>query len=51
MYSKVSTSKAIDFRSKLGFNLYGRPLSKEQSLISKIMKLFAREENVATALS
>ena len=44
MNCRVSTPKAIEFRFKLGFNLYDRPLSKEQSLISKPIKLFAREK-------
>ena len=44
MYSRVSTPEAIEFRSKLGFNLFDRPLCKEQLVISKIMKLFAREK-------
>ena len=44
MYSKVSTPEAIEFRSKLKVNPYDRPLSKEQSVISKITKLFAREK-------
>ena len=33
MYSEVSTPVGIEFRSKLGLNLYDRPLSKEQSII------------------
>ena len=44
MYSKVSTPEATEFRSKLGFNPYDRTLSKEQSVISKIIKLLTREK-------
>ena len=35
-----STPEAIELRSKLGFNPYGKLLSKERSVISKTMKLF-----------
>ena len=47
MYYKVSRPKAFEFRSKLEFNPYNRPLFKGQLVISKIMKLLAREKMLA----
>ena len=43
-YSKISTPEAIEFRSKLGFDQHDIPLSKEQPLVPKIMKLFTNEQ-------
>ena len=44
MNSWVSTPKAIEFRSELGFKQHDIILTKEQSVISKITKLFAKEK-------
>ena len=41
MHCRVSTPKAIEFRAKLGFNQHDVILSKEQSVISKIIKTFS----------
>ena len=38
MNCRVSTPKAIEFRSELGFRQHDIVLSKEQSVITKIMK-------------
>ena len=42
MHCKVSTLKAIEFRSKLGFKQNDILLSKEQSVTSKIIKAFSK---------
>ena len=42
MYSTVPTS--LGFKSKLGFNPYDPIMRKEQSVLTKVMKVFAREE-------
>ena len=47
MYCEVSTPKAIEFRSKLGFKQLGIVLNKEKSVISKIMKTFSNEKALA----
>ena len=44
MICRVSTSKAIEFRSKLGFKQHDIILSKEQLVISKRTKLFSNEK-------
>ena len=41
---KVSTPKAIEFRSELGLKQHDTVLSKEQSEISTITKLFLNEK-------
>ena len=38
MHCRESKPKAIEFRFKLGFNQHNMILSKEQSVISKIIK-------------
>ena len=38
------TAKAIEFRLKLGFHPLDLIMTKEQSIISKIMKVFAKEK-------
>ena len=43
MHSRVSTPKAIEFRSKLGFNQYDITLTKEQSVLKSIMDVFEGE--------
>ena len=40
----VSTPNVIEFRSELGFKQYDIVLSKEQSVISKITKLYSNEK-------
>ena len=37
-------SKAIEFKSKLGFKQHYITLTKEQSVTTKIMKLFSNEK-------
>ena len=49
MNCRVSTPKAIEFRSELGFKQHDIILTKEQSVISKITKLSAKEKNTAAA--
>ena len=44
MNCRVSTPKAIEFRSELGFEQNYTTLTKKQSVISKITKLFAKEK-------
>ena len=44
MICRVSTPKAIEFRSKLGFKQHDIILSKEQLVISKRTKLFSNEK-------
>ena len=46
MYCKISTPKAIEFRSKLGFKQHDIVLSKKQSVIPKKMKTFLNEETL-----
>ena len=41
---RVSTPETIEFRSKLGFTQHDVILTKEQSMISKITKLFANQK-------
>ena len=38
------TISAINFKSKLGFNQHDPIMTQEQSILSKIMTLFATEE-------
>ena len=38
------TQSAIKFRIKLGFNQHDLMMTKEQSVLTKIMKVFASEE-------
>ena len=45
---RVSTLKEIEFKSELGFEQNYITLTKEQSVISKITKLFAKEKISAT---
>ena len=42
MDCKIPT--AIDFRSKLGFNQHDIIMTKEQSVLTKIIKVFAKEK-------
>ena len=44
MRCRVSTPEAIEFRSKLGFKQHDIILTKEQSVISKLTKLFSNEK-------
>ena len=46
MHCRVSTPKAIEFRSKLGFKQHDIIMTKEQSILTKIMKVFAKEKNI-----
>ena len=36
--------KTVEFRSKLGLNQHGLIMTKKQSTLTKIMKVFAKEE-------
>ena len=44
MHCKVSTPKPIGFRAKLGFKQHDIILTKEESMIPKIMKAFSNEK-------
>ena len=44
MSCRVSAPKAIEFRSKLGCHQHDIVLSKEESVVSKITKLFSKEK-------
>ena len=44
MCYRVSTPEAIEFRFKLGFRQHDIILSKEQSMISKVTKLFLNQK-------
>ena len=44
MSCRVSTPKAIEFRPELGFKQHDIILTKEQSVMSKITKLFSKEK-------
>ena len=44
MSCRVSTPKAIEFRSKLGFEQYDIVLSREHPVILKITKVFSKEK-------
>ena len=44
MNCRVSTPKAIELRSELGFKQHDIILTKEQSAISKITELFPKEK-------
>ena len=50
MHCRVSTSKTIEFKSKLGFNQYDITLTKEQSVLRSIMDAF-EGENMQTQYS
>ena len=43
MHCRVSTTKSIEFRSKLGFNQNDITLTKEQSVLKSIMDAFEGE--------
>ena len=47
MYSTVPA--ATEFKTKLGFNTYDTIMRKEQSVLIRIMRVFA-SENIATTL-
>ena len=44
MHYRVSTPEAIEFKTRLGFNAHDLIMTKEQSILTKIMKVFASEE-------
>ena len=50
MHCRVSTPKAIEFKSKLGFDQYDITLTKEQSVLRSIMDKF-KGENMQTQYS
>ena len=50
MHCKGSTSKSIEFRSKLGFNQYDITLTKEESVLKSVMDTF-EGENMETQYS
>ena len=49
-HCRVSTPKAIQFRSKLGFNQYDITLTKEQAILKSVMDTF-EGENMQTQYS
>ena len=50
MRFRVSTPEAIGFKSGLGFKQHDITLSKEQSVILKVTKLFSNEKGTATTV-
>ena len=44
MHCRVSTPEAIEFKTRLGFNQHDLIVTKEQSVLVKIIKIFASEE-------
>ena len=50
MHCRISTSKSIEFRSKLGFDQYGITLTKEQPVLQSVMDAF-EGENMQTEYS
>ena len=44
MCCRMSTPEAIEFRTRLGFNQHGLIMKKEQSVLTKIMKIFTSEK-------
>ena len=44
MHCRVATPKAIEFRSKLGFNQCDITLTKEQSVLKSLMNAFEGEK-------
>ena len=50
MHCRVSTSKSIEFRPKIGFNQYDIALTKEQSVLKSIMDAY-EGENMQTQYS
>ena len=44
MNCRVSTPEALEFKIRLGFNPHDLIMAKEQSVLTKIMKVFASEE-------
>ena len=44
MHCRVSTPEAIEFKSRLEFNQHDLIMAKEQSVLTKIIKVFASEE-------
>ena len=44
MHCRVSTPEAIEFKSRLEFSQHDLIMTKEQSVLTKIIKVFASEE-------
>ena len=44
MHCRVSTAKVIELKTRLGFTKHDLIMRKEQSIITKIIKVFASEE-------
>ena len=44
MYCRLKTSKAIEFKTRLGFNQYDVIMKRKQSVLTIIMKVFASEK-------
>ena len=44
MHFRVSTPEATEFKTRLGFNQHDLIMTKEQSVLAKISKIFANEE-------
>ena len=44
MYCRLKTSKAIEFKTRLGFNQYDVIMKRKQSVLTIIMKVFTSEK-------
>ena len=44
MHFRVSTPETTEFKTRLGFNQHDLIMTKEQSVLAKISKIFANEE-------
>ena len=44
MYCRLKTSKAIEFKTRLGFNQYDVIMKRKQSVLTIIIKVFASEK-------
>ena len=47
MHCRVSIPEAIEFKTRLGFNQHDLTMIKEQSVLTKIIKVFASEETLS----
>ena len=44
IHCRVSTPEVIEIKNRLGFNQHDLIMTKEQSVLTKIMKVFVSEE-------
>ena len=47
MHCRVSIPEAVEFKTRLGFNQHDLTMVKEQSVLTKIIKVFASEETLS----